>query len=165
MRMSRHLGVYARRDWRYLLFYDGKTDTRLTGGLAVYPYLPSISGSAPTAPAFTQGDNFFTLELDGGVNGKGGALFTENALDLTKKTTLYLEVASASGGYITFGATGTKANEFEYAARKTVTSSSDGIENTTLSLDISDLEGSFYLFIALFGSYEKNIRVTKWWIE
>lgn len=169
MRKSRHLGVYSpKRKWN--LFDNGKIDTKLTGGLNAYAYAPSTSGSAPTVPTYTQGDGFIRLELDGGVNGKAGALFTEIALDLTKKKTLYIEVTSAStqtelGGYIKFGATSTKANKYVVAASKTICSAGSSVQNTTLSLDISDLSGSYYLFVNLYACYAMSVEFTRWWVE
>lgn len=167
MRMSRHLGVYFKKEWIYNLFSDGKIDTKLTGGLTAYDYIPSTSGSIRQAPTVTQGDEFIKLELSGTELGSGGALFTEVALDLTNKKTIYLEVESASslGGYVVFGATATKQNGYVQAAKKNVLGSSGTVSKTTFSLDVSALSGSYYLYVGFYGNYNKSIQFTRWWAE
>lgn len=168
MRMSRHLGVYHRKNWIYDLFAEGMIDTKLTGGLAVYDYVPSTSGSIRQKPTFTQADGAITLELSGTELGSGGALFTESPLDLTSKKTICIEVKSAKTleGYVTFGATSTKGNSFVQAARKNILGGEAGtVTNTTFRLDVSALSGSYYLYVALFANYNKSITFTRWWVE
>lgn len=167
MRMSRHLGVYFKKEWIYNLFADGKIDTKLTGGLKAYDYIPSTSGSVRQTPTLTQGDGFIKLELTGTELGSGGALFTEKALDLTHKKTIFLEVESASslGGYVVFGATATKENGYIQAAKKNVLGAAGTVSKTTFALDISELNGSFYLYVGFYGNYNKSITFTRWWAE
>lgn len=145
---------------KYIYDY-GTTNTALIGGLTAYAYRPSTSSSTATKPTVTTSESFIKLALAAG--GLGGSYFTNNAVDLTNYTTMYMEIKSISdygdSNYIRFGASATKANNYVVAKAKTMT-------NVGLwEVDISELTGNHYLFVNLYGNEAKNVSFSKWWLE
>ena len=159
MRMSRRLGLYRLQD--IYLVKSGVENTSVTGGLTAYAYVPSTSNSSPAIPTVSKGTSGITLTLDSsGAN--GGTYFAEKPISLTQHKTLNIKVTELeleTGGYVRVGATSSKANKYVVAAVKTISGTG------TVSVDISDLGGKYYLFVSLYGSYDKKITFTDWWLS
>lgn len=163
MRMSRRMGLYSVKRKIYL-YANGEINADVTGGLTAYAYIPNTSGSTKTEPTITEGSSAITISVADTTNGygTGGTVYTEDKINLTNAKTINIDVSSVTVGseaYVRFGATATKATGYTVAAAKTIR------ETGILSLDVSDLDGSFYLIINLYGAFDKSVKFTEWWIE
>ena len=157
------------------LIKSGSINTSMSGGVSAYAYVPSTSGSVEIAPVLATSSGTIQLSLTDDGNGTGGSYFAKNMIDLTNYNKMYITVSSASvdakekggGAYVRFGATLTRENKYVVAAAKTIVSqNTDSITaKKTISLDISGLTGKHYLFINLYGAYDKTIKFTDWRLE
>lgn len=132
---------------QYAIFNAGGA-TDYSGGWKAYAYKSQSSGSTPNAPTFSIGATF-NIDLYGQYEYNMGTVFSEAAIDLTKYSTLVIEVAStqtggAYGGF-SCGLCASKQNNWTPAA--TATDVSAG----THTIDISALSGSYYLSLSLGG--------------
>lgn len=132
---------------QYTIFNAGGA-TDYSGGWNAYAYKSQSSGSTPKAPTFSVGATF-NIDLYGQYEYNMGTVFSEAAIDLTKYSTLVIEVAStqtggAYGGF-SCGVCAAKQNNWTPAA--TATDVSAG----THTIDISALSGSYYLSLSLGG--------------
>lgn len=144
------------------LYDNGIENTDVTGGLNSYPYCPDTSGSDRVNPTITVFDSSITISINSSIMYPGGTVFTENMIDLTNANILKIEVSNISvqdSGYIRVGATKTKADKYVVEKAKTIR------ETGTIEVDVSSLNGEYYLFIAIYGTGNKSITFTKWWIE
>lgn len=153
-------GAWVRRDayiyhngWvqfsstEYTIFNAGGA-TDYSGGWKAYEYKSQSSGSTPKAPTFTLGSTI-DISLYGQYAYNMGSVFSEAAIDLTKYSTLVIEVASTqtggeNGGF-SCGVCAAKQNNWTPVA--TATNVGAGTHN----IDISSLSGNYYLSLSLGG--------------
>lgn len=136
---------------QYTIFNAGGA-TDYSGGWKAYAYKSQSSGSTPKAPTFTLGSTM-DISLYGQYSYNMGTVFSESAIDLTKYSTLVIEVSSTQTGIISgseyggfsCGLCASKQNNWTPAA--TATNVSAG----THAIDISALSGSYYLSLSLGG--------------
>lgn len=136
---------------QYTIFNAGGA-TDYSGGWNAYAYKSQSSGSTPKAPTFTLGSTM-DISLYGQYEYSMGTVFSEAAIDLTKYSTLVIEIASTQTGVTSSGEYGgfscglcaSKQNNWTPAA--TATNVSAG----THTIDISALSGSYYLSLSLGG--------------
>lgn len=136
---------------QYAIFNAGGA-TDYSGGWNAYAYKSQSSGSTPKAPTFTLGATI-DISLYGQYAYNMGTVFSEAAIDLTKYSTLVIEIASTQTGVTSSGEYGgfncglcaSKQNNWTPAA--TATNVSAG----THTIDISALSGSYYLSLSLGG--------------
>ena len=119
-----------------------------SGGWNAYAYKSQSSGSTPKAPTFSVGSTF-NIDLYGQYAYNMGTVFSEAAIDLTKYSTLVIEVASTQtggddGGF-SCGVCAAKQNNWTPVATAT------NVGAGTHSIDISSLSGSYYLSLSLGG--------------
>lgn len=163
MRMSRKMAVYASKIKIYL-YSKGTVNTSVTGGLTAYAYKPSTSSSDTTKPSISNSSSAMTISCPKTSSSQSaGTVYTTNKVDLTKIKTINMNVSSfavgSSSSYVRFGAVANKATGYTFAAAKTIGSTGK------LSLDVSNLSGSYYLVVALYGMGDKSVKFTEWWIE
>lgn len=132
---------------QYAIFNAGGA-TDYSGGWNAYAYKSQSSGSTPKAPTFSVGSTF-NIDLYGQYEYNMGTLFSEAAIDLTKYSTLVIEVASTQtggddGGF-SCGVCAAKQNNWTPVATAT------NVGAGTHSIDISSLSGSYYLSLSLGG--------------
>ncbi len=156
MRMSRWLVL--NNAFQKNLYSKGVENTDITGGFATYAYVPDTSTNATQKLTVTKNSDSITLKSAAGY---GGSLFSENTINLTHARVLKMEVSAANpnGGYINVGVSATKQNKFVRTAHALVEGSG------TISVDVSQLSGSYYMFINLRGSTVQTMTFTNWWIE
>ena len=161
-------------DWEMFLYKDGNINGDIVGGLNPYAYRPSTSTSAVDKPLVSMTASGITIAyeaIDYNGNAYAGTMMTTKAINFSGYKTLKIHVVSASvgtgpsNGYIRFGATETRENNYAVAVAKTICASNESISNKEFSIDISDLSGSYYCLINLYGSGEKSITFDKWWLE
>ena len=157
------MAIYTPRFKPIYLYSNGTENEIVTGGLTAYDYVTSTSSSIPKKPTISKGSTTMTISLpDATGSSSGGTVFTENKIDLTKAKTIYLNVTNITvdaSSYVRFGVLATKENKYTFAAATTIRS------NGTLSLDVADLSGSYYLVISMLGVWDKSVEFTEWWIE
>ena len=163
MRMSRKMAVYASKIIVYL-YSKGIVNTSVTGGLTAYAYKPSSSGSDATKPSISNSSSDMTISCPAGSAAQSaGTVYTTNKVDLTKIKTINMKVSSfavgSSSSYVRIGAVSTKATGYTFAAVKTIS------KTGTVSLDVSNLSGSYYLVVSLYGMGDKSVKFTEWWIK
>jgi hypothetical protein len=143
------------------LYDSGVENTDVTGGLTAYAYVPSTSSSSTQKPEVTTNTDSLKLRVPSASGGLGGSYFTTNKVNLTGAKTMKIDVSDLglNTGYVRMGATATKANKF--VVEKAISIQETG----TISLDVSELTGEYYLFITLYGSGVQYIEFTKWWLE
>ena len=161
------------------LVKNGSINSSLTGGFAAYAYIPSTSESAVSKPTITTASSYIKLDVNDDIaydgEGTGGTYFTKSKINVSNYKKMYITVtyayleSSSMGGhsYIRFGTTATRENKYTISSAKTILRYDDSTINssTTFSLDISGLTGSHYLFINLYGAYDKSIKFTDWRLE
>ena len=159
------------KDWFLYIVDIAATHMEVAGALNLLAYRPSTSSSTVTKPNQSISSvSGMTLSLPDGDSGTAGSLFTSRKVDLTGYSTMKIYVESASteqsNGYVRFGATKSGANNYVVSAAKTICSGENGsVSAKTISLDVSDLTGTYYLFINLYGGGAKSIKFSKWWLE
>lgn len=132
---------------QYTIFNAGGA-TDYSGGWNAYAYKSQSSGSTPKAPTFTLGATI-DISLYGQYAYNMGTVFSEAAIDLTKYSTLVIEIASTQtggedGGF-SCGVCAAKQNNWTPVATAT------NVGAGTHSIDISSLSGSYYLSLSLGG--------------
>lgn len=132
---------------QYAIFNAGGA-TDYSGGWKAYAYKSQSSGSTPKAPTFTLGSTI-DISLYGQYAYNMGTVFSEAAIDLTKYSTLEIEIASTQtggedGGF-SCGVCAAKQNNWTPVATAT------NVGAGTHSIDISSLSGSYYLSLSLGG--------------
>lgn len=132
---------------QYSIFNAGAA-TDYSGGWKAYAYKSQSSGSTPKAPTFSVGSTF-NIDLYGQYEYNMGTVFSEAAIDLSKYSTLKIEVASTqtggeNGGF-SCGVCAAKQNNWTPVATAT------NVGAGTHSIDISSLSGSYYLSLSLGG--------------
>lgn len=132
---------------QYSIFNAGAA-TDYSGGWNAYAYKSQSSASTPKAPTFSVGSTF-NIDLYGQYTYNMGTVFSEAAIDLSKYSTLEIEVASTqtggeNGGF-SCGVCAAKQNNWTPVATAT------NVGAGTHSIDISSLSGSYYLSLSLGG--------------
>lgn len=132
---------------QYTIFNAGAA-TDYSGGWNAYAYKSQSSGSTPKAPTFTLGATM-DISLYGQYEYNMGTVFSEAAIDLSKYSTLEIEVASTqtggeNGGF-SCGVCAAKQNNWTPVATAT------NVGAGTHSIDISSLSDSYYLSLSLGG--------------
>lgn len=132
---------------QYTIFNAGGA-TDYSGGWNAYAYKSQSSGSTPKAPTFTLGATI-DISLYGQYAYNMGTVFSEAAIDLTKYSTLEIEIASTQtggedGGF-SCGVCAAKQNNWTPVATAT------NVGAGTHRIDISSLSGSYYLSLSLGG--------------
>lgn len=132
---------------QYSIFNAGAA-TDYSGGWKAYAYKSQSSGSTPKAPTFSVGSTF-NIDLYGQYEYNMGTVFSEAAIDLSKYSTLEIEVASTQtgGAYGGFSCGVCAAKQNNWTPVATATNVGAG----THSIDISSLSGSYYLSLSLGG--------------
>lgn len=132
---------------QYAIFNAGGA-TDYSGGWNAYAYKSQSSGSTPKAPTFTLGSTI-DISLYGQYVYNMGTVFSEAAIDLTKYSTLVIEVASTQTGGEDggFSCSVCAAKQNNWTPVATATNVGAG----THSIDISSLSGSYYLSLSLGG--------------
>lgn len=132
---------------QYSIFNAGGA-TDYSGGWKAYAYKSQSSGSTPKAPTFSVGSTF-NIDLYGQYEYNMGTVFSEAAIDLSKYSTLEIEVASTQtgGAYGGFSCGVCAAKQNNWTPVATATNVGAG----THSIDISSLSGSYYLSLSLGG--------------
>lgn len=150
----------AWKEWVQYIYNVGKINTTLTGGLKAYAYRPSSSGSSIGVPTVTLGDTYITLTE---ADDYAGMYSTESKANLTDVSAIKIDVSSltvgASGSYVRLGVVSDRKDDYTPVAAKTISGKG------TASLDVSELTGSYYVYIALYGNDKKTIKFTRWWLE
>lgn len=132
---------------QYTIFNAGDA-ADYSGGWKAYAYKSQSSGSTPKAPTFSIGSTF-NIDLYGQYTYNMGTVFSEAAIDLTKYSTLEIEIASTQtggedGGF-SCGVCAAKQNNWTPVATAT------NVGAGTHSIDISSLSGNYYLSLSLGG--------------
>ena len=159
------------KDWFLYIVDIAATHMEVAGALNVTAWRPSTSSAEGQKPNQSISSvSGITLSLPDGDSGTAGSLFTSRTIDLSAYSTMKIYVESASteqsNGYVRFGATKSGANNYVVSAAKTICSGENGsVSAKTISLDVSDLTGTYYLFINLYGGGAKSIKFSKWWLE
>lgn len=132
---------------QYSIFNAGGA-TDYSGGWKAYAYKSQSSGSTPKAPTFSVGSTF-NIDLYGQYEYNMGTVFSEAAIDLSKYSTLEIEVASTQtgGAYGGFSCGVCAAKQNNWTPVATATNVGAG----THSIDISSLSGSYYLSLSIGG--------------
>lgn len=155
-------------DWQLYIYKTGAINS-IIDNLKLYAYVPSTSSSSRVVPNITFNESSIKLALDGDEYASGGSCFAESMVDLTDKNNLKIKVLEAStqdGGYVRFGATKTKQDSFVADVIKHIASKGESInEPTIVTIDISSLSGEYYLFVTLYGAYNKTVTIAEWWLE
>ena len=156
MRMSRWMVLCD--TFKKILYSNGTDNTDITGGLTTYAYVPDTSTNSTQKLTVTKNSDSITLKSAAGY---GGSYFTENTIKLTHARALKMEVSDANpnGGYINVGVSVVKENKFVRTVHALVE------EAGTISVDVSELSGSYYMFINMRGSKAQTMTFTKWWVE
>lgn len=154
-------------DWITYVIQKGKVNTAIVDGFTAYAYRPSTSGASEKKPTVSKvSGSHIKLASESST---GGAYFSEDKIDLSKYKTMKIHVAEATtegeSTYVRFGETSTKANNYAVGQVKTICSNGEVIADTVVSLDISSVNTSRYLFVSLYGSYDKSITFTDIWFE
>lgn len=163
--------IYKNGAWVDLFLYLYKDATiygNIVGGLNAYAYRPSSSGSDVIKPDVSMTASGITVSIKHGANGSAGSLFATRAIDVTKYKTVNLHVDNAKisdyDGFIRFGVTATRANNYVVTAAKTILNKVGNVSGETFSLDISSLTGNYYFFINLYSNGDKTITFSSWWL-
>ena len=135
------------------LFNDGDQCTNITGG---WSSNPSIGGGTYwSSITFT---NTIDASWFNAASVFGGWALTNNKIDLTKFNTLKVHFASREGNQ-TIGV-GNGLSAYDRAAQ----AFSNSIANDIISCDISNLQGSYYIYV-INGGQTGEFKVDKVWLE
>lgn len=138
----------------HFIYNQGDQCTDLTGGW-------TSSGYSYTGYTFSGGKlNSSNMTLNGVGNSKGQVLGTVEPIDLTNYSTLNISVQSAQvDGDVAcwISVIGSKVLAYTNKVSKT--------GSHTISVDISNKEGEFYIAFAAFNSGSRNVAINKVWLE
>lgn len=146
------------------VIYDaGVINTALVGGLTAYAYKPGTSSSTARKPDVTKGSNYIKVGLEY-ATALAGSYFVNNAIDLTNISYIKINVSSiyianTDNISVRLGVTTAKANNFTPTKHINITATG------TVTLDVSSLSGTHYIYLTMHGLGSKYIQFTKWWIE
>ena len=130
-------------DWTVYLFNDGDQCTGLTGGWAEV--------SKPSNTTITIGD---VLAVKSDSNGKTVSLSTVGAVDLTDAKTLWITSPGSDSGRYAGIVHLCTSKDISTSAASVTLGDSAGYKSGTYSIDVSSLNGSYYIFmIATAGQY------------
>lgn len=135
--------------WDGNLYHQGNSCEAITGGWKAYAYKTYGSGStvyAPTATFNTDSLKVYMAKPSSGY--RAGALFIENAIDLSNYTKLKIHVTTLTGlttGVVNLGLSATKENNFAQTAAKEIT------DVGVYTLDLTGISGSFYVHVSIGG--------------
>ena len=143
--------IYQSEKWtqfssetRYL-YNAGDECTDITGGWQAYAYRSANSQSTAQAPTVNKYAASMKISMDmGSSTYYGGALFTENSIDMSGYTKLVIDVYAITG-QLKFRVAAAKENGYTIAAGKVVSATGE------TSIDISSLS-SGYIALAIEGA-------------
>lgn len=157
--------------WITYLYNSGEI-SELIGGFTSYAYRHSGSGSTEVKPTQTNGTDSITLKISLSSGSAAGSCFGNNKIDVSAYSKLCIHVTSASndssGGsscHTKFGLTSTRASGYSPVAAMEICKQDQTVKNETFYLDISELSGSYYFYITLYGSRAQNMTFTKLYFE
>ena len=158
MRISRRMGLYTR--WRLapVILYDAGTEH--PGGIGAYAYGHIQSYSTRKAPNISRGVNTLTVR-GSSTTRAAGSVFVEEKIDMTRYSVLKVNVSGFSiTNYVNMFVVSQKANEFNsFGASVQITSTGEW------SIDLSNVEGSYYIVLVFDGTSSDYFTITKWWLE
>ncbi|MBO5953437.1 MAG: hypothetical protein J6Q53_04885 [Oscillospiraceae bacterium] len=143
----------AWRDFSLCLYDSGDEFVDITGGWAAYAYKSSgFSDYASRSPGVTKNDSSITLsqvkhqwENDRNVR-RSGALFCENAIDLTGRSVLKINIEQCDTENVgRLGITSVKKDGFTPIGEVSITGVGEFL------LDIPENTGAVYVYIAMNG--------------
>lgn len=153
---------YLRGHWRNWwdgnLYHQGNSCEEITGGWKAYAYKTYGSGSTAYAPTATFNADSLKLYMSKPSSGyRAGALFSENAIDLSQYTKLKINVTTLTGlttGVVNLGLSETKENSFVETAAEEIT------DVGVYTLDLTDISGSFYVHVSIGGLASSGSNLT-----
>jgi hypothetical protein len=152
-------------EWITYVIQNGKVNAAIVDGFTAYAYRPSTSSATATKPTVSIGSGI-KLDLAGT---RGGSYFSNSKINLSKYKTLKVHVASAHADddstYIRIGESASKENNYTVGEAKTICSNGEMIADKVISLDISSVNTSRYIFVSLYGTGAKSITFTDIWLE
>lgn len=129
---------------RYL-YNAGDECSDITGGWKAYAYRSANSQSTPQAPTVNKYAASMKISMDmGSSTYYGGALFTENSIDMSGYSKLIIDIYAITGA-LKFRVASSKENGYSIAAGKSVSATGE------TSIDISSLN-SGYIALAIEGA-------------
>lgn len=155
--MSRKYGVWMPW-WDGYLYHQGNTCDLVTEGWKAYAYVPYDSGSSAYAPTLTLQTDTMKVVLSKPTSGyRGGAVFTEKAVDVSAYRKLKIRVWSLSeltAGTVNIGLASTKENGYTQIAAAEITRMGD------VTLDLTNITGEYYVCLRIGGVSSAGSTVT-----
>lgn len=154
----------------YYLYKQGDYMYDRTGGYTSYAYRASHQTSINTgSPTLTYETSCMKIHMS--VSNSIGSVYAEQKIDVTNYTKLYIKwikdfaTTTIGSGWVYFGLSTQKSNNHDEVIHSAITNGSN--YKSTEYIDITNLTGDYYFFIALYASNgsEQLVTVTDIWME